>query len=345
MNFHRNIGFAGLLSLTLVVVQHVEAGVIDDIQPKMVKIFGAGGLKNLYDYSSGFLVSPEGHIATVWSPVLDAESVTVVLNDGRRFDAQVLGAEPTLDLAVLKIEGENLNLPCFDLPKKNTERFGPGTRVLAFSNMFKVATGDEPMSVIHGVIAARTRLSTRRGAFRTSYKGTVYVIDGITNNPGAGGGIVTNSRGQIVGMVGKELRNSDTNTWINYAIPLDEIAVPIEEIITGRFERSEDKPTEEDSPGRYRALDFGLVLVPDVLFRTPAFVESVIEKSPADRAGIRTNDLVMFINDELIQSCKDLEGRLGALEAGDPLQLIVRRNDQLVPFELIVPRKRNQSRD
>lgn len=345
MNEIRRITVAVLVGLTWIGSQPAGAQTIDDVQPRMVKIFGVGGLKNLYAYSSGFLVSAEGHIATVWSPVLDAETVTVVLNDGRRYEARVLGAEPTLDLAVLKIEADELSLPYFELPKRATERFSPGTRILAFSNMFQVAAGDEPMSVIHGVIATRTKLSTRRGAFRTSYTGSVYVIDGITNNPGAGGGIVTTTRGQIVGMIGKELRNSETNTWLNYAIPLDEIAVPIEEIITGRFRRSDEKPEEEENPQRYRAVDLGVVLVPDVLYRTPAYVDSVIKGSPADKAGILPNDLVMFVNDELIQSCKTLEAQLGVMEAGDPLQLVVRRNDQLIPFEMIVPRQRKRAND
>src|SRR5580693_9409630 len=121
---------------------------IDHVSRRVVKIFGAGGIRGLYAYSTGFLVSPGGHLVTVWSHVLDDQSVTVVLHDGRKFEGKILGAEPQLDLAVLKIEGDDF--PCFDLADAVTTAVG--TRVLAFSNMFKVATGDEQVSVLHGVI-------------------------------------------------------------------------------------------------------------------------------------------------------------------------------------------------
>ena len=129
------------------------ADALDATLAKVVKIFGSGGVHNLEGYGTGLLVSPNGHVVTVWSHLLDSGDVSVVLNDGRRFNAKFIKGDPARDLAVLKIEGDNLDLPCFDL--KETVDASPGTRVLAFSNMFKVATGDEPVSVLHGVIAAR----------------------------------------------------------------------------------------------------------------------------------------------------------------------------------------------
>src|SRR5260370_8192365 len=101
--------------------------------------------------------------------------------------------------------------------------------------MFKVATGAEQVSVLHGVIAARTKLTARRGSYETPYNGPVYVVDAITNNPGSGGGVLTNAEGALLGMIGKELRNSQTNTWINYAIPIGELRTVIGAIISGKF--------------------------------------------------------------------------------------------------------------
>ena len=74
-----------------------------------------------------------------------------------------------------------------------------GTRVLAFSNLFGVATGDEPASVQHGVIAVKTRLDARRGVFETPYHGPVYVLDAMTNNPGAAGGALIESARRAAG--------------------------------------------------------------------------------------------------------------------------------------------------
>src|SRR5215470_1039049 len=73
--------------------------------------------------------------------------------------------------------------------------------------------------MLHGTIAATTTLAARRGAYETPYQGPVYVLDAMTNNPGAAGGALTNSRGQLLGMLGKQLRSSRNNTWLNFALP------------------------------------------------------------------------------------------------------------------------------
>jgi serine protease Do len=326
---------AGHCSAGLAFAAEPAERTIDFAGRRVVKIFGAGGIRGLYAYSTGFLVSPKGHLVTVWSHVLDDQAVTVILHDGRKFEGKILGAEPQLDLAVLKIDGDDL--PCFDLDAATSA--GVGTRVLAFSNMFKVATGDEQVSVLHGVIAARTRLTARRGAYESPYNGPVYVMDAITNNPGSGGGVVTTADGQLLGMIGKELRNTQTNTWINYAIPIGELKPVINEIISGKFVARAERNDESTNPRRYVPVDFGLVMVPDVLFRTPAFVDRVLPGSPAAKVDIRPNDLVLFVNDDLVQSCRLFKEELGRLEAGDTLKLVLRRGNALIPVEIPVEKK------
>lgn len=313
---------------------------IDHVSRRVVKIFGAGGIRGLYAYSTGFLVSPKGHLVTVWSHVLDDQAVTVVLHDGRKFEGKIVGYEPQLDLAVLKIDSDDL--PYFDLEEATSAAVG--TRVLAYSNMFKVATGDEQVSVLHGVIAARTKLSARRGNYETPYNGPVYVVDAITNNPGSGGGVLTTGEGVLLGMIGKELRNTQTNTWINYAIPISELKTVIGEIISGKFVARSERSEDSSNPRRYAPVDFGLVMVPDVLFRTPAFVDRVLAGSSAALADIRPNDLVLFVNEELIQSCRSFKDELGRLEAGDTLKLVVRRGNALIPVELPVEKKVDSSK-
>ena len=70
------------------------------VQPKMIKIYGAGGIRGLEGYQSGFLISGEGHILTVWSYVLDTDYITVTLDDGRKFQGEIIGADPRLEIAV-----------------------------------------------------------------------------------------------------------------------------------------------------------------------------------------------------------------------------------------------------
>jgi len=187
-----------------------------DVQKRVVKIYGAGGMKGLEAYQSGFLVSPEGHVATAWSYVLDVEPI-VVLDDGRRFESKIVGIQPALELAVLKIEASGV--PYFEVGKELNAQWGDP--ILAVSNLFGIAGGDEPASVMQGAIAAVANLDARRGTFKTPYRGKVLLLDLIANNPGAAGGAVVDAKGKLIGMLGKELRDSSTGVWLNYALPID----------------------------------------------------------------------------------------------------------------------------
>jgi serine protease Do len=310
---------------------------IDDVQRKVVKLYGAGGLRNLAGYGTGFLVSAEGHIVTVWSHLLDADVVTVVLDDGRRFFGRVIGTDSRKDVAVLKIDAEDL--PHFKLEESGS--VGPGAPVLAFSNMFKVATGDEPVTVVHGVVSARTELAARRGRYQVPYSGPVYVLDAVTNNPGAAGGVLTTLDGTLLAMLGRELKNEDSNTWLNYAMPVSELRPSVEDIIAGRFTRQDPLTAEDETPrGAFSSIDFGIVLVPDVVYRTPAYIDAVIEETQGAEAGLKPNDLIVFANGELVHSIRSFNAVLTRLVPGDDLQLVVRRGGSLVNATFRVPRDR-----
>ncbi|MBS0209337.1 MAG: trypsin-like peptidase domain-containing protein [Planctomycetes bacterium] len=304
--------------------------VIAQVQPKIVKIYGAGGYRGLESYQSGMLISATGHVLTVWSYVLDTEFITVVLNDGRRFDAKLLAADPRLEAAVLKFDAQDL--PHFDLTK--APQADAGARVLAFSNLFGIAVGNEPASVQHGVISARSRLDARRGGFKTPYRGPIYVTDTITNNPGAAGGALTNGRGELLGMLGKELRSAQTGAWLNYSIPAAEMAKTVDEIRAGRFVQ---RPADDQAAKPKQALSaelLGLVLVPDVLQRTPPYLDAVRANSPAARAGLRADDLVVFVNGRLVPSCKSLHNELEFVDRIDKVQITVMRGEDLIDVTL-----------
>src|SRR5262245_53075849 len=190
------------------------------VNSKLVKVFGSGGFRGLVAYGTGIVVSPDGFVLTVASHLLDTPELRVHLYDGRRCHAKVVVIEPELDAALFKIDKVE-DLPYFDLPAAaQAGPAKPGDWVLAFSNQFEIATRDEPLSVMRGVIAAHTKLQLQRGVFEAPYHGDVYVLDAITNNPGAGGGALTTRDGRLVGVIGKELRNSLSDTWVNYAVPV-----------------------------------------------------------------------------------------------------------------------------
>lgn len=304
---------------------------IDLTQPRIVKVYGAGGFRGMEAYQSGMLISPDGHILTAFSYVLDTDTISVTLDDGRKFDARFVGADPRLEVAVLKVEAEDL--PCFDLTQSVDAMVG--ARVLAFSNLFGVAMGNERASVQHGVVSVKTQLEARRGAFETPYHGPVYVLDMVSNNPGAAGGALTTRRGQLVGMLGKELRNSLNNTWLNYAIPIDELRQSVEQIRLGSFvaQEQEDpaKPAMWLTPWR-----LGMILVPDVLQRTPPYVDLVRPGSPAADADVRADDLIVLVGDQLVQSCKALCEKLEYVDVEHSVRITLLRDMQLIDVQLQV---------
>jgi S1-C subfamily serine protease len=321
-----------LLSLPQIAgAQSSFAEVIGQTQPKIVKIFGAGGLRGLEAYQSGFLITADGHILTVWSYVLDSDAVTVYLDDGRKLTAEVVGMDPRTEIAVLKIDAQNL--PHFNLDE--AVAINGGARVLAFSNLYGVAFGNEPASVLHGIVAAKTDLAARRGAFETNYRGQAYVLDAMTNNPGAAGGALTDRRGRLAGLLGKELRSSTSNIWLNYAIPIAEIGTAADEIIAGKF-RPMPRDEDEKKPKEAHSLAvLGITLVPDFLPKTPPFIESVKPGSPAAKAGLKTDDLILFVNSRVVQSCKLLVDELTFIDRLDPVRLTVQRGQDLLEVELI----------
>ena len=304
--------------------------VVDETLPKVVKIFGAGGLQNLPAHSTGVLVSSDGHVATIWNHVLDTPRPVVVLDDGRRFEATLVGAEPDSDVAVLKIDADGL--PHFDL--SDPADAGPASRVLAFSNMYKVATGGEPVSVQAGVVAATTELNARRGRWPVPYEGRAYVLDAITNTSGSGGGAVVTLDGRLLGMIGREVKGRDTNVWLNYAMPARDLRGPIERIISGRSASAEEAAATDPGGPMGDPRRLGVVLVPNVVPRTPGYVDSVLDGSEAAAAGLRPDDLIVSLDGVLVSSIRDLRGQLAEIPPGETVRLVVRRDRELIEVQL-----------
>ncbi|WP_146522270.1 S1C family serine protease [Stieleria varia] len=301
-----------------------------EAQQRVVKIYGAGGLTGLEAYQSGFFVSPDGHIATAWSYVLDVEPV-VVLDDGRRFESEIVGFQPSLDLAVLKIDASDL--PYFTVSKETDVTWGDP--ILAVSNLFGIASGDEPASVMQGIIASISPLDARRGTFKTTYRGPVLVLDLIANNPGAAGGAVVDVSGNLVGMLGKELRDSATGVWLNYALPASELRSVIGDIISGKV--TSVASSEEPMLPRERSHNLetlGLILVPNVLESTPAFVDAVVPGGPAASVDVRPDDLILLLNGQRVKSQASLIEMLRRIDRRDNVELTVQRDTEILPLSV-----------
>lgn len=290
---------------------------------KTVKLFGAGGM-GLESYQSGFFISAEGHILTVWSTVLDVSDIICVTSDGRKLKAQVLGIDPNLELAVLLSDQP----PAAYFSLEDSAQAAPGDRVLAISNLFGIATGSEMSSVQKGAVMTITELRARRGNFQSVYQGPALIIDAMTNNPGAAGGALLNMQGQLLGMLGKELRDTSANIWINYALPAAQFKESVGNILAGKtIIRSQATRKVADRPMSLSQL--GLVLIPNILSKTPAYIDSVQPRSPAASAGLKPDDLILFINSQRVASQAALMEELNTIDRGDGVLVMVQRGSEL----------------
>ena len=340
--------------------------VADKANQKLVKLFGAGGFSRLNNFGTGIIISPEGHILTVASQLLDTSELVVHLYDGRRLKAQVIVIEPELDAAIIKIrvdgkkitEPTGLDLAFFDIVEAAKRPHAePGDWVMALSNTFEIALRDEPLSLQRGVVMAYTKLAGRRGVFDFPYTGDVYIVDAITNNPGAAGGALLDRKGNLLGVIGREIRNVQSDTWMNYAIPVNaRIEIKVKEVVKDKDGKEhEDEKTKtiqmlefvvkgmkgEYNPTKPRNKSIGqggfhgIIFVPNILPRTPAYVEDVEPGSPAAKCGIRPDDLVSFVDGEPIVSITAFQDWIKKnTRPGTVIRLEVRRGESLQTIEM-----------
>jgi serine protease Do len=345
MSLHRLLALpittALLLASSAARAEESHADVAKEVNQKMVKLFGSGGFKGLASYGSGIVVSPDGYILTIASHILDTQDLRVHTHDGHRLHAKVIVVEPELDIALCKIIEKVDDLPYFDVPEAAKKPIASaGTNVLAFSNQFQIATLDEPMSVQRGVVAAYSKMSARKGVTEAPYNGEVYFSDAITNNPGAAGGAFTTRKGELLGIVGKELKNVLSETWVNYAMPIqakieiqngDQVrTVSILEILEKKEQYKPAPKREKQSYGGYT----GITLVPNVVERTPPYVEEVAPNSPAAKAGVRPDDLIVYVDGLQAISIKDYKEIIDSIRPDIVVRLEVRRGDKLTTLTL-----------
>jgi len=348
MRMTRKLGLFSMLLLasSFVCAQESFTPAAEQVNKKMVKLYGAGGIKGLPSYGSGILVSENGFILTINSHLLNTSELRVHLADGRVHTAKVVAREPELDAALLKIDEEVEKLPFFDITQAATAPTAEaGDWILCHSNQFAIAVRSEPMSVQRGTIMAVAVLRARRGFFDPPYVGEVYFLDTVANNPGAAGGIVTTRRGDLLGIIGRELKSTLTDTWINYAVPIkakveivrednskDTVDFPrfVKEGVEGKYRESAGKKRDKEGRGGFH----GIVLVPNSVSATPPYVEEVVAGSPAAKAKLQPDDLIVYIDGELVPTVKAFRDLMKLTNPGITLQLEVQRGNQLKTVRL-----------
>ncbi len=344
-----------LLAASPVWAQQPITKTAEEVNKKMVKLFGIGGFKGLPSYGTGIVVSKSGHILTVNNHILGTTDLRVHLADGRFFHAKVVAKELALDVALLKLDEPIDDLPYYDLNKAVAQPIAPaGTWVLALSNQFAIAERDEPMSVQHGLIAAYSELKGRKGVADAPYQGKVYFIDVVACNPGAAGGALTNRKGELLGILGRELKNKLSDSWINYAVPIqataefikdekmgtsEKISVAgfVELAMAGKYKEKKLKGKSK-GPGVYT----GIQLIANPVALTPPYIDGVVPGSPADKAGLRTDDLIVYVDGEPVQSIKAYRDLLAVYQPDNEVRLDVQRGGQFITVTVKLEKTPNQ---
>jgi serine protease Do len=313
-----------------------SADSIATAQRRVVKIYGAGGVGRIEGYGSGVMIHGTGLILTVDSPLLSADVIRVVLADGSRRTARVVGIDRTLQLTALQIEGDQPTEPFdhFDLSSRASMQVGDPA--WGISNLFDIAVSDELVSVQQGIIATETEITSRQGLDGETIPGRVYILDLITNNPGAAGGALIDSQGRLVGILAKELQNQSTQTWISVAIPIESVQPFLDKVKEGKADITRPRPARSTVDRRALArVDLrGIRLLPEVLDQTPPFIDGVEPGSPAEQAGILVDDLIVYVGEVIIPSTNEFRLTMLKHPAEEPVTVIVMRDGDLLPLVL-----------
>jgi len=285
-------------------------------QARTVKIYGAG-IGREPGYASGIIISADGRILTAAGIYLSGERIQVVLPDGSLHRAKIVRRSQPLQTVLLQIDAKTPDH--FELAAASVVR--KGDWVLAVSNPFKVADGREPLSVNLGIVSLRTRLEAKRGTQDVPYEGDVLLIDAITSNPGAPGGALVTTSGELGAMIGRIIESKDTGTRLNYAVPADLLA----KFVAGKL-----IDPKIVSPAPSGKVETGIRLFTLGGKRAVAYVDRVVPNSPAAKAGLRPDDLILRIAGQTVHDIRAYETILKTLAPGKEVIFEIKRKQQLL---------------
>ncbi len=263
---------------------------------------------------SGFIISEDGRILTNAHVVEGADEVTVVLKDGRRFEGEVVGADPVTDVAVVKIAATEL--PTVKLG--NSDNLVPGQWAIAIGNPLGLNN-----TVTQGIISATGRSGSDIGV---RDKRLDFIQTDAAINPGNSGGPLLNAQGEVIGVNTAIIGGAQ---GLGFAIPIETAQRVANQLITtGRVEHPylgvrmiELTPDvrEEINQGN---LGFKVNQDQGVL------IVDVARNSPAARAGLRAGDIITEVKGVQIQNTNQVQDQVEATPLGKTLELEVNRNGQ-----------------
>lgn len=264
---------------------------------------------------SGFIIDRDGHILTNNHVVADAEDITVTLNDQRTFKGKVVGSDPGTDVAVVQIDGRDLPV----LPLGDSDRLRVGDWAIAIGNPLGELRG----SVTVGIISAQGRSTLNIFGGAPDFQDFIQTDASI--NFGNSGGPLCNVRGEAVGINTAINPNAQ---GIGFAIPINLAKHVADQLIaTGRVKRAwMGVSLAELTP----ELAEGLGLEG----RRGVLVQEVVKGQPAERAGLRRNDVIVELNGAPVTEREKFRIRIADMPVGSRVQLVVLRDGKRVPIGL-----------
>ena len=274
--------------------------------------------ENISSLGSGVIVSADGYVLTNNHVIEGADQIEIALNDGRKAQAKVVGTDPETDLAVIKIEGEDLPLITFSQP----EQMQVGDAVLAIGNPFGVG-----QTVTAGIVSALGRSHLGINIFEN------FIQTDAAINLGNSGGALVNANGELLGINTAIYSRDGGSLGIGFAIPVSTARQVMEQIITrGQVVRGYIGVDPQDlSPALSAALQ--------IKATQGVIIRGVVPNGPADKAGVKPGDVLIAINNKAVKDNVEVLNTVAALTPGKSTSLKVLRNNEPLELSVIVAKR------
>ncbi len=277
-------------------------------EPQTKEMPGAAG--------SGVIISHDGYIVTNNHVIEDASSIEVTLNDKRTFSAQIVGNDPSTDLALLKIEQDSLPTIAYG----NSDKLKVGEWVLAVGNPFNLTS-----TVTAGIVSAKAR---NINILSDNMKIESFIQTDAAVNPGNSGGALVNTAGELVGINTAIASQTGSYTGYSFAIPTSIVQKVVEDL-------KEFKVVQRAILGTHiQEITNELAKEKKLSSLVGVYVASVFDNGGAQKAGIKEGDVILSIAGNNVVSVAELQEQVSRFRPGDKIEVTVMRKSNLMTFEV-----------
>lgn len=259
---------------------------------------------------SGVIISEDGYIVTNNHVIDNSKEIEVVLNDKRTYTAKVVGADPNTDIALLKIEEKDLPYIIFG----NSDDLKVGEWVLAVGNPFNLTS-----TVTAGIVSAKAR---NINILNAAMKIESFIQTDAAVNPGNSGGALVNTKGELIGI--NTAIASQTGSYAGYAF-----AVP-SSIVQKIVSDVRQFGVVQRAVLGVEIKDIDAELAKDKKIKTfdGAYVARVVEESAAEKAGVKTGDIITNVNGVDVKTVAQLQEQVGRYRPGDKITVDILRDNK-----------------